>query len=779
MPQGIPQPADAEGVDPFVAVRGVDGVKGAVLGMLGQPDTWLRSSWLAATAVLVIALIGFTIAGFTPLRMTCACALGALVVGRATRLKPTSSVGAGRQDSLVVIGAGLALLGLAGGGVGAPLVWGWRLAAVGAAYGLLVWGTVTLYASRVRGRQADVLLEAGVSTLAVGVALWAATAAPGARPELTLLAVVLPAIDAGLCTIFAQLVVLPGERVAAHRYLLITCAWLLGSHLVSSLAGTGRLPGTGITDTLLVVLAFVSFALAAVHPSAELLGERLLQDPPKLSMAHVVLVVLAMLAGPGTIAIQAVKSVPVSGTTGVAVALVSILLAAYMGHLLFDRAGHEHRSTHDELTDLPNRPLLVDRLSRAIGHARRAGSEVSVMFVDLDQFKAVNDTFGHAAGDTLLRLVAERLRGCVRDEDTVARIGGDEFVLLLPRVAGLDGTVTVAQRVKKAFIDPFPVGRDRLAVTASIGVAMYPHDGEDASDLLSAADSAMYRVKADGRNGFGVFSPDLATRADERLAVETGIRAAIDEGHLAVYYQPSIDLGSGRIVGAEALVRWLHPERGLIAPDEFIPVAERSDLIVAIGDWVLAETCEQLERWRKAELPPLTVAVNVSVRQLRHGMAERVATALRATGVDPSSLVLELTETAAAADIDLVALTLSEVRTMGVRWAIDDFGTGYCGLSYLSRLPVDTLKIDKSFVQGDVEADRTIVSAIVALGHSLGMSIVAEGVETAEQLLHLESLRCDRAQGYLFGRPMPAAEFEALVRRQMTETRTPQSASTA
>ncbi|GAC1602749.1 MAG: hypothetical protein NVS3B21_31020 [Acidimicrobiales bacterium] len=745
--------------------------RGAIYNVLGRPDAWLRSSWFAAAAVMGCAVVGFAIAGFTPLRITCIATLGALVVGRATRLRPTSTVGSGPADSLVVIGAGLALLGLAGGGVGAPLVWGGRLAIVGAGYGLLIWGTVALYASRVRGRQADVLLEAGVSTLAVGVALWAATAVPGARPEVTLLAVVLPAVDAGLCTIFAQLVVLPGERVAAHRYLLLMGAWLFGSHLVSSLVRTGRLPGTGVTGTLLVVMALVSFAMASVHPSAELLGERLLQDPPKLSMAHVVLVIVAMLAGPGTIAIQAVKSVPVSGTTGVAVALVSVLLAAYMGNLLVDRADHEHRSTHDELTDLPNRPLLVDRASRAIGHARRAGSEVAVMFVDLDQFKAVNDTFGHAAGDTLLREVAQRLRKCVRDEDTVARIGGDEFVLLLPRVAGLDGTVTVAQRVKKAFIEPFPVGRDRLVVTASIGVAMYPHDGDDAADLLSAADSAMYRVKADGRNGFGIFSADLASRADERLAVETGIRAAIDEGNLAVYYQPSVDLESGRIVGAEALVRWMHPERGLIAPDDFIPVAERSDLIVAIGDWVLAETCEQLERWRLAEMPPLTVAVNVSVRQLRHGMADRVATALRATGVDPSSLVLELTETAAAGDIDLVALTLSEVRNMGVRWAIDDFGTGYCGLSYLSRLAVDTLKIDKSFVQGDAAADRTIVSAIVALGHSLGMSIVAEGVETGAQLAHLESLHCDRAQGYLFGRPMPAAEFEALVRRQMTDAR--------
>ena len=734
----------------------------AMVRSLGPPATWPRASWAAAVVVAAGCAVGSFVAGFTPIRVAGIVALVALAVGRALHAKAPRTA----PDPVVVMGAGIAILAVAGGGIGVPSRSLAAAAVLLAAYGLLLWGAVGLFSARVRGRQADLLLEAAVSALATGVALWAVASHPGANPRALVALVMVPALDAGLCTIFAQMALLPGERVASARYLLLAAGYLLGAHATTSLLGASRSAWMATPLMLLVVVAFAFVGIAALDKSSEVLEERLLHDPPELSIAHVVIVMLTMLAGPATVAMQAIKRVPVSAPTGVAVALVSVLLAVYMGNLLFERADSEHRSNHDELTNLPNRTLLVDRLSRAIDHAQRAGTEVSVMFVDLDEFKAVNDTYGHAAGDILLGLVAARLRGCLREEDTVARLGGDEFVLLLPHVDGLDGTVTVAQRVRKCFRDPFPVDEHRLSITASIGVSLYPHDADNAADLVSAADEAMYRVKAEGRDAYAIFSSDLASRADERLAIETGVLAAIETGQLVVYYQPSIDLESGLIVGAEALVRWIHPERGLIPPDEFIPVAERSELIVAIGDWVLAETCEQMERWRLAGLGPITVAVNVSARQLRHGIAQRVATALRSTGVDPSHLVLELTETATAGDIDLVAVTLGEVRSMGVRWAIDDFGTGYCGLSYLSRLPVDALKIDKSFVQGRAAADQTIVSAVVALGHTLGMTVVAEGVETESQLAHLRSLQCDRAQGYLFGRPMPAADFEVLLRRQ-------------
>lgn len=741
-------------------------VAGAVIARLGPPASWPRSAWAAALAVGAVGAAGSFLAGFTPIRIAGIGALLALAVGRAWHAGASGAPDRFRVDPLVMMGAGVALLAMAGGDVAFPSRSVSSALLPVAAYVMLLSGAVRLFSTRVRGRQADLLLEAGVSALAMGVALWAVTSHPGTSPRDLAALVVVPALDAGLCTVLAQLALLPGERIASARYLFLAAGYLLGAHVSSAILGASRPGWVGTPLSVMVIVGFAFIGIASLDKSSEVLEERLLDDPPELSIAHVVIVVLTMLAGPATVAMQAVKRVPVSAPTGVAVALVSLLLAVYMSNLLFQRADSEHRSNHDELTNLPNRSLLLDRLARAIGHARRAATEVSVMFVDLDEFKAVNDTYGHAAGDLLLGLVAARLRGCLRDEDTVARLGGDEFVLLLPHVDGLDGTVTVAQRVKKCFREPFAVDGHRLSVTASIGVALYPHDGESAGDLVSAADAAMYRVKAEGRNDYAIFSADLASKADERLAIETGVLAAIEEGNLVVYYQPSVDLSTGRIVGAEALVRWMDPVRGLVPPDDFIPVAERSDLIVAIGDWVLASTCEQMERWRQADLPPITVAVNVSARQLRHGIAQRVATALRSTGLDPSSLVLELTESATVDDIDLVAVTLGEVRSMGVRWAIDDFGTGYCGLSYLSRLPVDALKIDKSFVQGHTAADQTIVSAIVALGHSLGMTIVAEGVETETQLAHLQSLQCDRAQGYLFGRPMPAAEFEAALRRQ-------------
>src|SRR5581483_5933151 len=388
------------------------------------------------------------------------------------------------------------------------------------------------------------------------------------------------------------------------------------------------------------------------------------------------------------------------------------------------------------------------------------------LFIDLDRFKWVNDRFGHATGDALLRLTAERLLGSLREEDTVARLGGDEFGVLLPHVSGTDGVVTVAEKVRDVFRQPVEVGGERFVPTASVGVAIYPHDGDDAEALLATADAAMYRAKAAGRDTFELHSSELASRAQERLAVEVALLAAIEHGELVLHYQPVFDVRSRAVVGAEALVRWQHPEHGLIPPAGFVPVAEQSDLVVTMGAAVLDAACWQLAAWDQAGMPPLSVAVNVSARQLRHGMADMVATALRSWGVDPSRLVLELTETAAFDDLDRMAAALGEIRDMGVRWAIDDFGTGYCSLTYLSRLPVDTLKIDKTFVQSTAVADDSIVGAIIAMAHGLGLTVIAEGVERPEQLSSLSTRVCDLVQGYLLGPPLPAVQFEAFVRRQ-------------
>jgi predicted signal transduction protein with EAL and GGDEF domain len=354
----------------------------------------------------------------------------------------------------------------------------------------------------------------------------------------------------------------------------------------------------------------------------------------------------------------------------------------------------------------------------------------------------------------------------LREEDTVARLGGDEFAILLPHISGLDGVITVAERVRDQFREPVDIDGERFTATASIGVAMYPYDGDQPESLLATADAAMYRAKESGRNAFEIYSPELASRAQERLALEAALLTAIERGELVLHYQPVFDVSTTMVVGAEALVRWQHPEHGLIMPGEFIPTAEQSDLVVTLGATVLAAACRQIEAWSRAGMPPISVAVNVSTRQLRHGIGDLVAANLRASGIEPDRLVLELTETAAVDDVEGIAAALNEVRSMGVRWAIDDFGTGYCSLTYLSRLPVDSLKIDQSFVQSSSPADASIVAAIIAMAHGLGLTVVAEGVETVGQLKALSALGCDRVQGYLLARPMPAVEFEAFVRRQ-------------
>ena len=713
--------------------------------------------------MVLTGLLGLTSVRVAGLGALAALALGAILHPR------TAPAGYRRIDPLVQMGLGMAMLSLISPSLTHAMSW-WGLVLILSAYIPLTCGALDLFSARVQGRRADVLLESCLTCVAVALALWvtASRASHALTPALAA-RVAVPALDAALCLIVAQLLLLPGERIASYRYLLLALTYLLGAHLGAGFAVVAPMARLKTIIDVLLVAALAFFGAASLDRSAQLVTDPTLEDPPPLSMVHVALVTLAIVVGPALVVTETSRGVRVSFTTGVTVMVVALMLAAYTAHLLLERAGREHRVNHDDLTGLPNRTLLVDRIGRALGHARRSSTEVALMFVDLDEFKAVNDTFGHEAGDALLRLVSDRLRGCLRDEDTVARLGGDEFVLLLPHIEGVDAAITVAQRVKLSFAEPFRVGEERFAMTASIGVSLYPHDGETPESILAAADSAMYRVKAAGRNDYEIFSVELSNHAHERLAVESGIRAAIEDGQLVLHYQPTVDIATGEITGAEALVRWNHPERGIVGPDDFIPVAERSDLIVAIGDWVLAESCEQVARWREAGLTNLTVAVNVSARQLRHRLADRVSTVLRATGIDPSTLVLELTESVAAGDLDLVAVTLSEVRSMGVRWSIDDFGTGYCSLTYLSRLPVDNLKIDRSFIQGGTDADRTIVSAITALGHSLGMTIIAEGVEEQRHLDRLRALGCEKAQGYLFSRPVAPEAFEALVRAQRSE----------
>ena len=425
---------------------------------------------------------------------------------------------------------------------------------------------------------------------------------------------------------------------------------------------------------------------------------------------------------------------------------------------------------HDPLTKLPNRVLLEDRIEQAIAHAQRSHAKCAVLFVDLDRFKVVNDSLGHFVGDELLRGVAARLQGLVRGEDTVSRLGGDEFVMLLREVEGDENALEVAGKALSALREPFRVHQQELYVTPSIGIAVYPAHGNTAQMLITRADAAMYNVKKGGRNDARIFATEMSTFFPERLMLENDLRRALDRREFELHYQPKVEVAGGNIVGMEALVRWRHPKRGIVSPDQFIPLAEETGLIVLIGNWVMQEACRQNKAWQDAGMPALRVAVNISGVQFRQtDLLDSIGSALAATGLAPECLEVEITESVVMQNASDAIVTLEKLSQMGVHVSIDDFGTGYSSLSYLKRFPLDKLKIDRSFIRdisSDME-DAAIVRATIALAHNLKLRVVAEGVETAEQLHFLSALGCDEYQGYFKSRPVPAAEFERAVRSEL------------
>ncbi|TEU00418.1 MAG: EAL domain-containing protein, partial [Dehalococcoidia bacterium] len=433
-----------------------------------------------------------------------------------------------------------------------------------------------------------------------------------------------------------------------------------------------------------------------------------------------------------------------------------------------------HLAYHDALTDLPNRALFQDRLTIALAQARRKKRMVAVLYLDLDHFKVVNDTVGHGKGDKLLQRVGERLTTLVREGDTVARVGGDEFTLLFPEVAGVEDAAEIAERVLKAFQQPWTLDGHEFHVTTSVGIAMYPNDGEDAESLLQNADTAMYRAKEQGRNNYQLYTPAMNARIVERLALENSLRSGLERGEFVVYYQPQVNIRTGQVVGLEALLRWQHPERGLVLPAEFIPVAEETGLILPLGEWVLRTACAQNKAWQEAGLPPLRVAVNLSARQFQQrSLIDMVAQVLQETGMDPHWLALEITEGVAMQDVDFTIAMLRGLREMGIQIAIDDFGTGYSSLSYLKRFPIDAVKIDRSFVR-DLTVDpndAAIATTVITMAHNLKLSVIAEGVETEEQLAFLRRHRCDEMQGFLFSKAVPAKAIEKIARTDRRRAR--------
>ena len=425
----------------------------------------------------------------------------------------------------------------------------------------------------------------------------------------------------------------------------------------------------------------------------------------------------------------------------------------------------EHQAFHDHLTGLPNRLLFYDRLELGIAHAQRNGKLLAVMYSDLDRFKWINDTLGHAIGDRLLKAVAERLRGCLRDDDSVARLGGDEYTLMLPDLSRAEDAATIACKLVEAIARPFEIDGAQVHVTMSIGVSLYPADGADPEALLKGADHALYRAKEAGRGNVQLCTAALNTRARARMELEKALRMAVERDELLLHYQPLFEARTRRLLGAEALLRWNHPQAGLLYPDDFIPVAEDSRLIAPIGDWALRTACRQAREWQSRRAG-VSIAVNLSGRQLEGSrFGDSVDSALAESGLDPRRLELEITESVALREADTARSLLGKLRGRGVRVAIDDFGTGHSSLQALRRLPVDALKIDRAFVRDLTQGSdgQAIVRAIIAMAHSLRLRVVAEGVETENQLRFLESERCEEIQGFLLGRPVPAEQFEQLL----------------
>jgi diguanylate cyclase (GGDEF)-like protein len=431
---------------------------------------------------------------------------------------------------------------------------------------------------------------------------------------------------------------------------------------------------------------------------------------------------------------------------------------------------------HDSLTDLPNRALLNDRLTEALSLAHRYQRQLAVLYLDVDRFKHINDSLGHMIGDRLLQSIAQRLLGCVRESDTVSRQGGDEFVILLSEVAHARDATVCADKILDALRAPHKIDLHEVHVTASIGIVTYPDDGLDTDALMEHADFAMYHAKENGRDNRQFFKRDMNIRALERQSLENGLRHALQRDEFSLHYQPKLNLQTGAIVGVEALIRWIHPEFGLVSPADFIPIAEESGLIVPIGRWVLAEACHQAQAWQDIGLTPIRIGINISAVELRIGdfvgfMSHLITT----TGLDPRFLELELTETFLTQDSTSTSAVLHALRGIGLNLALDDFGTGYSSLNHLKRFPIDTLKIDRSFVHGITtnSDDASIVAAVISMGRHLHMRVVAEGVETPEQLAFLQHHECPFGQGYYFSRPVAAQECTQLLRRGITAAISP------
>ncbi len=731
------------------------------LALAGEAGRERSSARLTVIMLCCLAVSILALVDPNALRISAVMAIAATAVAATSARTPGPTLGT------TGLAAGLTVLAFSGFGLPDATDPAMTLVLSLLAYPLLGIAYFEHLARHRRIRESDLVVEAGLlgaaSALVVqAIVEWRVPVIDHAwSPAAISLAAVVAGLDVSLAVIAGRALPMESSRRSAVIPLLTAAVLMAALHIGSTLA---MALGQSLNHLdLVAALPMVAFTAAAAMDIIVPAPKHVAFHVHRFSPTHAMVVGLSVLAAPAVLSLQVISGVSVSATVAVGAAASAIVLAWHVVTLLRERAASEHRATHDALTDLPNRVLFLDRLGRAIAHAARNQTPVGVLYLDLDGFKDVNDSLGHERGDQLLQITAKRLLDCSRDEDTVARLAGDEFAILLPHLASADDVLIVAERVLAILDEPSTVGGQRVRNPASIGVAVYPQDGTKPLELLSAADSAMYRAKEHGGGTVGVFSSELYRHAASRLEIENALVTGIERGELVLHYQPIVHAEDGSIVGAEALVRWQHPTRGLLPPADFIPVAEQSDLISVVGRHLLREACGELARWAVSGFGDQFISVNVSGRQFKGDIVSDVTAALRETGVDPRCLLLELTESTAVDDLDCVVARLHELRDLGVFAAIDDFGTGYCGLQYLGDLPVSTLKLDRSFVQSRKASSEAIIAATVAMAHSLGLTLVAEGVETSDQQQFLARSGCDRLQGFHTGRPMPGDELRSLL----------------
>jgi diguanylate cyclase (GGDEF)-like protein len=642
---------------------------------------------------------------------------------------------------------------------------------------IVVGGLGALLDERIRDFGDDIVLEGIVVSATIGVTTWLlAVEGRVASGDLRQ--------GFGAALVVATAVALVATLSAARLGLGLggtTAARLLTAGTGLVFAGRVIALVQALTDAKLgrvacaVTLGGVAIGAAGLaHPKISAMRTRLTCVPARLGAARLAVLVAAVLTVPAVTALRLLNRDVVSvESVLVTCSISSLAVVTYLAGLLREWARIERRAQHDELTGLANRGQFHERLAMALAAAASSGTQLAVLFCDLDRFKVVNDSLGHDAGNLLLQTVASRIAGALPAGATVARLQGDEFAVLIPNLdGGQKHSTELARRILETTAEPCMIGRRPLHVTCSIGVAHYPEDGGDHETLLRAADTAMYRAKEEGRNTAVVHTAEMHRRALGRFDLETALHSAIDQNELHLRYQPKVDLATGTIVGCEALLRWDHPDYGAIPPAEFVPIAEDSGLILAIGEWVLRTACRQLREWDRAGLPGIHMSVNISARQFQlQSVPDLVARTLRESGLAGERLELELTESLALQGTSHINQVLCELSDMGVRCVIDDFGTGYCGLSYLARFPLTAVKIDRSFVRGIDDpaghgSQAQIVVAVIGMGRGMGLRVIAEGVETSEQLHFLIRQGCDEMQGMLFSPPLLPGRFERLLRSE-------------